>query len=99
MPNIRTRIPKESQADKLMIIAKNLGKNRNDILIQIISEMAENLPESKYQPDSNIQINITGIPRNDVKKIETYCNSINSCFGEELKRKIDEFIRRHHQGH
>lgn len=93
MTQIRARIPKESQGDLLMTIAKNLGINRNDLMNQIVSRIADNLPNAEYYPNSNIQITITGSNPDDIKKINAYCNSINSCFGEELKRGISVFIR------
>ena len=99
MTNIRTRIPKESQADQLMTIAKNLGINRNDLMNQIVSEIANDLPDVKYKPNLNIQITITGTDSADINKISAYCNSINSCFGEELKRGISDFIRNQNQEH
>ncbi len=97
MTKIRTRIPKETQADQLMIIAKNLGINRNDLMNEIVSGIADDLPDVKYEPNSNIQITITGANPDDIKKINAYCNSINSCFGEELKRGISVFIRNQNQ--
>lgn len=90
-------MPKENQADALMIIAKNRGVNRNDLINEIIVEIADNLPDVEYVPDFNIQITIYGADMDRVSKIRKYCNSINSSFGEQLRRGIDDFTRRHHQ--
>ena len=96
MQRLKITVPKNTQADILLQIAKDNGLTRKALLRRLAIELANELPEVDFVNQKTVQIVITAFPEEAKNKIIRYCESIKSSPSSEFKRKIDDFIR-HHQ--
>ena len=92
METIKITVPKISQAEKLMQVAKRRGYTRTAILRRIITQLADELPDVEQFPEESVSILITAVSPKAKQKIQRYCNAIHSSPSEEIKRAIKRFL-------